>query len=368
MKNWVKALLCVSLSLMCLFTGVGYAAITRDLRIVGDASLEPPKEIYIIDVSGGSYIDPNTLAYTGTVVSSDLTLRQNESGTYGAAYSITVFNNTDVSYYYVAMVHGTYTSEEGEVVAYSNPNIELSVDIPLAEEIKAGETRVINVTANFQKGADTSDPHLFSIIEYQFTTTKPESSDIAAVSGVLGKFAEVLNDTAAYNKLTTAMANTAEGWEIITGGRVNDSYIGNVVGDSSGEDSKAINELFGDNMELNIDGENTPVTVIIKRENVDGNTSTGDENGREMTLYITADPLNVSGKYAIVYAVVYTKTADSDWYQIGSVYKGSANVRPYGGLTERGTGSFNTDNWRKVDENGNRVNSDTIENIIAGLN
>ena len=365
MKTWLKIMLCIALSFMCLFTSVGYARLTRDLKIYGDAQLAPPKDIYIIDVSGGNYINPNTLAYAKTIINSELTLRQNSSGTYEASYTFTVFNNTYDTYYYVAMVRGTSSGESGEIDSYSNPNIELNPDIHLGEEIKPGETKVVKVTANFLKGADTSNTTLHSIIEYQFSTTKPESNDQAAVSGVLGKFAEILNNNEDYNDLISAMDNTAGIGGILTG-RVSDTYIGNVVGSDS-DDTEALSALFGENMELNIDGVNTPVTIMIKRENIDGNKNTGDGDGNEMTLYITADPLNVTGKYVPVYAVVYTKKSGSDWHQVGDIYMGTANVRSYGGISIRGTGSFNTDNWRRVDANGNRVNNDTIENIIKSL-
>lgn len=367
MKKWVKALLCISLSIMSLFVCIGYAQISENLYIVGDVQAEPPQKIFITEVSGGNYLDPATLGFSETIITSDVTLMKNSSNVYEATYSFTVFNNTDEVYYYGGKIHGTYTDDTGIVVAYSNPNIVMTVDVDIGDEVAPRTKRNINVTAVFEKGADTSDPHLFSIIEYFFSTTKPESSDDAAVSGVLGKFAEVLNDTESYSALIDAMNNTSGVGGILTGGRLSNSYIGNVVGDKTGDDSKELNALFGSNMELNIDGENTPVTIMIKRDNVDGDNKTGDGDGNEMTLYITADPLNVSGKYVPVYAVVYTKDDDVEWYQIGEVYKGSANVRQYGGLFDRGTGSFNTDNWRRLDENGNRINNDTIENIIDKL-
>ena len=365
MKAWLISLICISLSLMCAFACVGYAVVSGSVYVKGTVTAEPPKIIFITNVNGGNYINPNTLAYTGTIINSDLTLRQNSIGTYEASYTFTVFNNTDDTYYYVAMVRGTSSGGSGEIDSYSNPNIELNPDILLGEEIKPGETRVVKVTANFSKGADTSNTTLHSIIEYQFSTTKPESNDQAAVSGVLGKFAEILNNNEDYNDLISAMDNTAGIGGILTG-RVSDTYIGNVVGSESA-DTEALNALFGENMELNIDGVNTPVTIMIKRENIDGNKNTGDGEGNEMTLYITADPLNVTGKYVPVYAVVYTKKSGTDWHQIGDIYMGTANVRSYGGISIRGTGSFNTDNWRRVDANGNRVNNDTIENIIKSL-
>ena len=345
MKSWVKGLLCISLSLMCLFTCVGYASISTDLRIMGNVYSEPPTALFISDVSGGAYIDPDTLSYTNTIVNSRIVMQENDSGKMEARFSITVFNNTDVSYYYLAMVRGTYTTDSGELVAYSNENIVLTPDIQMGDEIKPGEMLTFNVTASFADNAtDTSDPSLTSIIDYQFSTVKPENKDEAAVAGVLERFPEILNTAETYEYLISAM-NTRPS------NRVSTSYIGNVV-EAHDQDSAAIEYLFGETMMLNIDGVNMPVTVMIKRENIDGNRNTGESpgwfGGREMTLYITADPLDVAGAYVPVYAAVYTKNSNSDtWYQLGDVFKGTAKVVTYAG--RNGTGSFDTDTWRSTD-------------------
>ena len=356
MKVLTKAILCISLSLMCIFACIGYAAQTTELFIQGNATLPPPNALYISDVSGGNYIDPDTLAYAGTVVTSDVTMRLQDDGQYGASYRITVFNNTNVSYYYLAMVRGTYTDENGTEVAYSNDNVEMSVDITLGDEVKPGEKKYINVTVKFKEGVtDTSDVTLFSMIDYQFSTTKPEASDEAAVAGVLTRFPEILNTPSEYETLTNAMNQ-------LSSSRLSSSYIGNVVG-ANDNDSVALQNLFGEALTLNIDGEDKPVTVMIKRENIDGSTGTGDNfgwfnRGVEMTLYITADPLTSSGAYVPVYAVSYTMNQSTgEWYLIGGVFKGTAKVRNYGGISSSGKGSFDTDTWR--DENGK-----TIENLV----
>lgn len=361
MKMWMKIALCISLSFMCIFVCVGYASLNSELTINGMAESSPPDALFITNVSGGNYIDPNTLYYSGTIVSSTITLRENTSGEYEAFFDVTVFNNTPESYYYVAKVRGTYTMPDGTIVSYSNENIELTVDendLPFATEIKPGQTKTFTVRAHFaQNATDTSDKTLFSIIEYQFQTTKPESKDEAAVAGVLDKFPEVLNSPSEHEKLTNAMSNSS--W-----GRLSTSYIGNVV-NATDQDSTALQEIFGESMLLNIDGEDKPVTIMIKRENIDGNRNTGEDyksalgitqRGAEMTLYITADPLTSAGASVPVYAIVYTKNVGSDtWTQLGTTFKGTATVVSYIGGS--GTGSFNTDSWRSTD-------GKTIEDLI----
>ena len=125
----------------------------------------------------------------------------------------------------------------------------------------------------------------------------------------------------------------------------------------------AVNTLFAGQLQITVGKEQMDATVLIKHENLDGNTLTGDDYvatntnnggvfrgyGCEMTLYLTIDPLNKAGAYVPVYVVVFTCDRDangnkiSDWYRIGSTYGGTANVVTYNG--GNGTGSFVTDNW-----------------------
>ena len=201
---------------------------------------------------------------------------------------------------------------------------------------------------------------------------KPESSDEAAVAGVLGRFPEILNTAADYKYLTDAMSAGYSGW----GSAHQLSYIGNVVG-ADNNDSEAIEHLFGESLVLNIDGEDKPITAMIKRENLDNNTATGDSysytswfntqtvRGVELTLYVTADDLTVTGDgYADVYAVVYTlNQSTGEWYRLGDeLYKGQARIVPYEGGT--GTGSFNTDTWVLLNDDGT-ASSTTIKQLIA---
>ncbi len=52
MKLWLKSLFFITLSLMCVFTCVGYAALTGNLRIGGSANISPfLPDIYITSVT-----------------------------------------------------------------------------------------------------------------------------------------------------------------------------------------------------------------------------------------------------------------------------------------------------------------------------
>ena len=119
-----------------------------------------------------------------------------------------------------------------------------------------------------------------------------------------------------------------------------------------------------------IDGEVRPASVIVKHENLDGNTKTGDDYvavnssnggvfrgyGCEMTLYLTTDPLDTAYGNADVYVCVFTCNRDDagniigDWYKIGDTYAGVANIVGYNGESG-GTGSFVTDNWVSTSAN-----------------
>ena len=378
MKPWLKIIGGVALSLMCLFTSIGYAATSGELKIEGTAEITPPKGLFISQVNGGSYIDPDTLAYSGTVVTSTVTLKPNASGVYEAVYTITVFNNTDTTYYYLAMVRGTQTAANGtQEVAYSNKNITMSVSgIKRGDAVSPGAQKTFTVTATFDKNAtDKTNYQLSSIIEYRFSTSVPETSDEAAISGVLARFPEILNNPELYSQMTAAM-------EARNDGRQREDYIGNVVG-ASYDDTAAVEALFGDSLVLNIDGEDKPITVMIKAENIDGNTSTGDsfgglwganQSGCELTLYMTADPLSNRNTDPIIYALSFTKDQGTgEWYQLGDVYIGTATIKGYTSLFNTGTGSFNTGNWEataktyKVTDNYSYsvANGTKISNIVT---
>lgn len=103
-------------------------------------------------------------------------------------------------------------------------------------------------------------------------------------------------------------------------------------------------QFFSDLM-VNIDGEEKQASVVIRRENLDKDSSTGDNysgnspNGCEYTLYITVDS-KIPGQRTTVYAIAYSKGASgmgSQWYQVGELYEGTAPVKA--------DGSIDYNNW-----------------------
>ena len=121
---------------------------------------------------------------------------------------------------------------------------------------------------------------------------------------------------------------------------------------------------------LEINGSKTPVTAMIKRENVDGNSSNGT-GGSEMTLYMTADDISDLPWYGgdvDVFVAVYTKdTADGEWYQIGEIFEGKADANAYDGGWFSSADSFNTDTWESTVKYYNVNTGSTIEKIIAAV-
>lgn len=376
MNRIAKTLLVAALLLSCSLTMLGYAGFTSYMEVSGQATSAPPKMMHVTAVTAGSEGTLESAAYAGTLVATDITLAKITGNTYRAKYVVDFWNNTDETYYYLAMVHGTFTDESGTKTAYSNPNVELTPDIALGDALAPGERRSVTVTATFAKGSDTSDKTLFSIIDYKFTTEKPENNDEAAVSGVQARFPEILNDQETMQQLVGALdANTTH-----------PDYVGNVVGFLGlNNDIETVENLFGVALELNVDGENKPVTVVIQRANVDGNEKTGETytykqqtwtgqkevtaKGCEMTMFMTAANLDSAsgGSYVEVFAIVFSKDEGStEWHQKGEMYRGSARVVGYLFGSTLAHDSFDPSTWRQLDEDGNRTNT-TLENILSKL-
>lgn len=162
--------------------------------------------------------------------------------------------------------------------------------------------------------------------------------------------------------LENAMDNTSNGR--------NETYIANFK-TAPPDDQNALNELFGELINVNLNGVEVEMSILVKRLNLDGDV-TGDENGNEMIVFMTSNTLDntnetadaylsftdkyrvflwdrtneLTFRYALVYCAVFTKFTDSDtWEQIGDMHAGYAFICDYYN-GEIGSGSFNTDTWR----------------------
>ncbi|MBR2354445.1 MAG: hypothetical protein IKA76_08100 [Clostridia bacterium] len=364
MKMWMKATICISLSLMCIFSSIGFAALSDTLGVTGTADIDIPYGLFITsvttDTNNVTNIDKNIVEHIPYTTTVDSILSRSRS-TGKVVYKITVLNNTKLTYSY----RGIYFQED---LAGYNGNIHVSTSTgrsnigvvcslanasAQAKKVAPGETLEFTVTytVGSSRNADTD---WRTLINFQFGINVDGERE--ALEVVEEKFLNILNTMTTYERLVDALDNKFDGVQEWTS-----NYIGNVTGSSS-EDSMAVNTLFAGQLQITVGDEQMDATVLIKHENLDGNRLTGDDYtathtnggvfhgyGCEMTLYLTIDPLNRAGAYVPVYAVVFTCDRDengnmlSDWYRIGSTYAGTANVVTYDGGT--GTGSFVTDNW-----------------------
>ena len=371
MKVWMKILLGISLSFMCILTSIGYAQLSSNLNIMGDVDAEPPKAVYITSITtnglGGASAVVNN--YSMTLVNSKVTLSNAFASV--VTFTITVYNNSTVVQGYNAM---TYTVGES---TYDNDTIVLTPSIERRTEVQPGKYLEFTVSATFADlWGDRSNKVLNSIVNYEFLPLDeiPEDEGEVAVTNVMDKFKKILNTSEDYKTLSDEIAANYDGRDWTA------TYIGNVVGTEDYEnnnDTAIVNDLFDGILTMNINGVDTKVTVIIKRESVDGNSSTGATyyygnpptgvSDTEMTLYITAEDLSSvsAGTKVTVYAAVFTIDQDASgattgvWYQLGDMYVGSADVVGYiGGYSN---GSFDTGTWRETGTNK------TIHSIIQAL-
>ena len=361
MQKWVKVSVCLVLSFAFLFTCVGFSAMSDTLTVKGYVEVAIPSGLFIIGMTSGtpSLLDKNEYSYIqySTTVISDLS-KSTSRNTGSVTYQVTVLNNTKYEYawrglYYQSSVSGY----NNEYVSTSNSNSKLGVTVsfPNGKIVGAGEQLTFNVTYTAGKNIGANQK-LKTIINYQFGINV--ESQEAAVAAVHSKFLEILNTPSTYKTLYEAIDDKFDGSQEWTS-----NYIGN-VSNAVDADSMTVETLFAGQLNMVINGQTQPASVLIKHENLDNNTKTGDDYvainssnggrfegyGCEMTLYLTTDGLTRANGNAPVYVTVFTCDRDAegnivgDWYMIGDTYLGKAPIVGYRGESG-GTGSFVTDNW-----------------------
>lgn len=364
-KSWVKILFCILLSLMLAFVSVGYAAMTDRLSITGAATYAPLEGIYITNVEyvTASNASTSSYSYLEHTTTADATMRRTRS-TGTVTYKITVTNNTDFKYSYVGLSYNAsesgYTGNQlianGRITITTKDNEnDSSATFNTSDYIEPRTTRVFYVTYRLASTVSRNTDYK-TLVHYKFGR-HVETSDEAA-DAVLVQFNNILNDTTEGGPYQTLISKIDDKYD---GTYWKANFIGNVVG-AHNEDTETINAIFGDSLNLTVDGNLSDVTVLIKRENIDGNEDTGDDYtatygnattsgyGCEMTIYMTTESLTSSGTQVTVYAAVYTcDNNDGElgpWRMIGDIYKGEALVVGYtGNTTSANSGSFSTDDW-----------------------
>lgn len=339
MTKLQKILIWTCLPIMLLSIMIGYAAIADDLRIFGETNIEAKEYI-------GVYIKEVTLVSTSNATSPkcDYILPTNLDSTVNATasggsvtYRVTVHNNTDVTYWYMGQSSdSSYASNSligangGITVITKDKMSDSGATFNTSDWIPPKTERDFYVTYTFGASAQGNQN---TLINFRFGLQ---------MDSVYDKFLAVLNDTSpggGYETLSNAFDDQyADG---------DGCVIGNV-----GSDKALFDKLFEENLTITVDGAEVPVTVMIRRENIDGK-STGDSydvnggpTGCEYTVYITSDALTSTAGQATVYAITYTKKPDGSWYRIGQLYEGSANKTDYDTTNNTHDGSFDVYSWQ----------------------
>ncbi len=238
-------------------------------------------------------------------------------------YKVTVLNNTGVTYWYLGpRVEKDFESNNligisnGITVTTKDNSDDTSNTFNNADWVPPYTTRDFYITYKF--GSSAQGSYLSTLLMLKFGIK---------MDAVHDQFLAILNDK-----------TSANGYHYLTevfDQRYKES--GTKVIANVGEDEEFFDTLFGGQLTVNVDGEAKPVTVMIRRENVDGRTTgdgyNGGPTGCEYTLYITVDALDSPTGEAMVYAVSYSSggvgITDGTWYQLGQLYEGTAPLAGY---------------------------------------
>lgn len=364
MSGKMNIFVSVALLFVFLFTSVGYATLTENLQIGGNVNVEFPEGLFIVEIkeknapTGLYNCITDFIDYSTTV---DTTLsKSNGSYSGSVTYEITVYNNTNLEYAYRNLYYqSSLDNYNNNYVSTSNDNRKIGVvtNFPNGKVVAPKKHLTFEVTYTIGSSSYTFPARrdFKTLLNFQFGINV--ESQEAAIDAVRTKFINILNTKVTYDELVDKIDDKFNGKDEWTS-----NYMGN-VGDAVDADSMTVETLFAGQLNLVVNGSTTPATVLIKHENLDNNTMTGDSysvkynnqstpttyHGCEMTLYLTTDPLKTQGGRAPVYVMVFTCDRDEngnvigDWYIVGDTYVGTAPIVGYSG--GNGTGSFVTDNW-----------------------
>ncbi len=340
-------------------------------------AINHPNSVYITGMTeySTSAIDKNEYSYTPWTSDVETTVSRSGTSSGSVTYQVTVFNNTAYTCAYRGVSFDENLSGYDNSYITTSTNsyttrsmLAISTSFPNGDTVAAGQSLTFNATYTVGRSIANAT-ELKTLVNYQFGINV--ETEIEAVDTVIDTFVDVLNTSESFEELQDKIDDKYNGKDAWTA-----TFIGNVTG-SDNADTATIEALFGGNLTLTINGVDTPMTVIVKSENIDGNNNTGNSftasytdadgsvstasfTGCEMTLYLTADSLSNSGNRPTVYAIVFTcDTAVDDngnitygeWYKLGTTYQGTAEIVGYlGNYTGTGvtSGSFNTGDWKST--------------------
>ena len=338
MKRTTKCLAWILLSFIFVIICIGYASVVDILSVTGTATVEskPFEGVYISAVELYSESNAKDVAHSYQKPT-NFSVTANASRSGGTiTYKITVHNNTNVTYWYIGQ---EYVKE-----------FESNSQIGQGHGITVTTKDHVSDSSSTFNSSDWVPPNTYR----DFYVTYYFGSDALSYTSTLINFSFGIKIDAIHDKFVTVLNDTAVGggYEYLSG-EFDDKYAetGSNVLSNVGSEAEIFNNLFGSNLTVNMNGQELPATIVVCRENVD-NKSTGDNysgsnapSGCEYTVYISVDDLSTANGKATVYAVSYTYS-NGQWYQIGQLYEGTANViTDYDTATQGNQGSFNVSTW-----------------------
>lgn len=322
-KRFHAGILVLSILIMTVFMSFGYAALTDNLSILGNAHAKPKphKGVIITNVelmrSSGITSRENEYILPTNHETSVNVDRSNGFIT----YKITVFNNTDVTYWYIGP---RCTTDYGK-----NSLIGKNNGVSIVTKDHADD--------NYQSfnNEDWIPPQT----ERDFYVTYTYGSNASGVVDLLVNFHFDIRMDAVHDEFLAVLNDSAPGggYETLKATFESAYKSTGAVSISTESHPELFASLFDDLM-INMDGVEKEAHIVIRRENLDKDTTTGDQynnngpKGCEYTLYITVEPLT-PGTRPTVYAIAYSEGADNMgelWYQVGELYEGTANVNSNG--------------------------------------
>ena len=243
-------------------------------------------------------------------------------------YKIVAHNNTELTYWYI-----------GEYYDDSNQNSLI------------GANGGINVITKDQStdSSETfnSEDWIPPQTERTFYVTYVFSSNAQSVATLSVDFRFNIRMDAVHDEFLAVLNNVKEeeSYEYLAS-VFNEQYSKDGALSISTESHPEVFERLFPDLDVSFGEEEKRASVIIRRQNLDNDTSSGDSYsgggpvGCEYTLYITVEPLT-PGTRPIVYAISYSEGASGmgeDWYQIGELYEGTAPVKA--------DGTIDYENWK----------------------
>ena len=256
------------------------------------------------------------------------TVKPNRNGG-SVTYKIKLYNNTDVNYWYIEYDHPTelgqnalVNASQGITITMKDHLSDTAATFDSNDWIPPQTERDVYVTYTYGANAQAS---CTTSISFRFNVKIDSVQDefLAILNGTVSKD-PYLTLVEIFNSLYAASGKTAI---------------------STASHPKVFEDLFGD-LKVNIDGEEKTAAVVIRRDNLDNDTVSGDDysgsgpKGCEYTLYITVESPS-PGESATVYAISYSNSASGmgdNWDQVGELYEGTAPVNQ--------DGSIDYENWR----------------------